>query len=142
MSMYCPECTMLSYDEFKCEHCGAELIKERYGDVPKHKKPMSLNKHTNKVERNYNIGNPIVIVLVTIITISLGYLAFDKYQERESERQEMIMIFGTDDPDQVMKMLNKGKRDMNNAIKQSQKEYRKAMKSLEENRKKMNNMFK
>jgi len=74
-----------------------------------------------------------------VITISLAYIAFDKYQERRAASMTAKMLFGTDDPEEIMQktqqqinqinaMQQKSFEQMNQAMKNAQMQLNNALK--------------
>jgi len=135
MSKYCPECKMLSYDEEVCDRCGYEFKPELTIDkVRKHvyNKPKTISRKKKTSTITINPTTATIMTALAIIAISLGYIAYDKYQEREFEKKMMKMIIGTDDPDKMIENIKKLNKRQKQIMIRINQESIKAFKKAEE----------
>ncbi len=128
-SIWCPKCQTNKHRDIKCPKCGfIEEDNTKTYKVPK-SKPVRLltgNKEINSESKilNKNFSemtkNPILVGAILIIALSVGYLAFSKYQENRTYDKWMKAFVGTSDPDEVLENMNK-------QLKQAEKNLDKAM---------------
>ena len=94
MSVFCPKCGKRTYDEYTCDHCQYEIKQKDYAQ----KKNQITNKETITLNKN-----TILVIAVVVIAISVAYLGINKYKEKQAENKALEMLFGTSDPDEIIR---------------------------------------
>lgn len=115
-SIWCPKCQTNKHRDIKCPKCGfIEEDNSKSYKVPK-SKPVRLITGKKEIKTDYTkyhnnfqemTKNPILIGAVLVIAISVGYLAFSKYQENRTYDKMMKAFVGTSDPDEILENMNK-----------------------------------
>lgn len=133
-SIWCPNCQFNKHRETKCPQCGfVEEGTSKTYKVPNIKPARILNgSQHNKINKelyNQNFShltkNPIILGLFLVIAISVGYLAFTKYQENRQNTKLMEAFLGTSDPDEIrehfIKQLKVSNEDLDKMMIDSEK---------------------
>jgi len=127
MSVFCPKCGKKTFNEYNCDHCGYTI-----------KKRPNINKKWDTKEESIKINkNTLIYTAIIIITLSLAYLAYTKYQERKAIESAVYYITGVEDPNEYLRMNSKDRlkkqmtspmaKDMYNTIGTSLKQMNKVM---------------
>jgi len=111
MSVFCPKCQSKTYNEWKCDICQYQIKEE-------------AKIKRQQIKFNFN---PIIVIPLIIISIGISYLAYDKYQERKLVRK----FIGTNDPDEMIKNLNKMTNKSNEMLKKQMEMSKKQMENLQ-----------
>ena len=104
MSVFCPKCGMKTFNEYTCDHCQHTIKEEKV--LKKNWQPPKPNIYILQKQKNNTIifnKNTLLIVAISIIAISLAYLAYTKYEERKWLEE----FAGTTDPKEFKKNLKK-----------------------------------
>ena len=123
MSVFCPKCGKQTYNEYTCDFCREKIkeekiIKENW-QPPKPK----FRKISNKEKTTNMNNNTLLTAAIFIIAISLGYLAYSKYQEREMTSKFMKNYLGSDDPDEIIQIQKNMIKDLNKEINKANKQF-------------------
>ena len=141
MSVFCPKCQNITYDEYTCDKCQ-HIIKEKskHNYQPKKRNKLSSYKGNQQDKVTIKLNkNIILITAVVVIAISVSYLAINKYRENQAMNEWSEMFFGTSDPDELKEMIKKQNIQNKRMIENSKKQFEKTLKTINENQK---NMFK
>lgn len=88
------------------------------------KKDIEKEKKSNTITIKKDL---LIYLAIGIITISIAYLAYSKYAERQEYSKIMKSTFGTDDTDEIMtdykKMLNNSISQMNKSNEEMKKNF-------------------
>lgn len=101
MSVFCPKCHKQTYNEYICDYCKYEIKKKSY---------------TKKSNRNFSLNrNTIIVTLLLLISsISLSYIAYNKYRERSETEKAFKYFTGYNNVDDY---LNSDKTKVNSKFK-------------------------
>ncbi len=134
-SIWCPKCQTNKHRDAKCPKCGfIEEDNSKTYEVPKNKPVRILNGNKKmktdfgKYKMNFiELGkNPILVGAVLVIALSVGYLAFAKYQENKKYDKWMKAMVGTSDPDKALevwkKQLEQAEKNMDKVMLESAKQ--------------------
>ena len=123
MSVFCPKCHKQTYNEYICDYCQYEIKKIQYSK--KTNRQLSINRNTT-----------IITLLLLISSISLSYIAYDKYRERNETEKAFKYLTGYDNVDDY---LSSDKTKVNSKFTKDTEQI--INKSLNNQKNMLNNMF-
>ena len=119
MSVFCPKCSKRTYDEYICDLCSYEIKK----DTISHKNSKSIHISNSIKNKNWII----MMVMLAIITVSLSYIAYNKFRERSENEKAFKYVTGYDNVDDYLK--SDRKKTNSQFIKDAEKEMQNASES-------------
>lgn len=127
-SIWCPKCGFDKKRDVKCAKCGF---------VEKEKNETNLNYQNKKTiintfEEEEKNKNPIIIIFIAIIAISVGYMAYSKYKENKIIDDTLEVFYGTSDTDKIKEQNRILIEQQNQMMIQANKETEKALKQIDE----------
>lgn len=96
MSVFCPKCQKITYNEYICDHCLCEIKKDY--STSKTTLTFSFKKEFSK--------NPLLVLIaigITILSLVGIYFAYDKYRERSENEKAFKYLTGYDNVDDYLK---------------------------------------
>ena len=92
MAVWCPQCSKKTHNEYVCDFCTFPIKKQSPQAVSSQNYfPLNIKKYLP------------VYIMMGMITLSLIYIAYDKFQQREQEKQALRYFTGYDSLDDYMK---------------------------------------
>ena len=129
-SIWCPKCEFNKNRMEKCPVCGhfEEDTSKTYNiNNPKSARTINMPESTS----NNICNNPIVIIALVVIAMSVGYMAITKYNERSTINKYMEKMYGTSEINKINdKMLNNMNKANNKMIKDMNKLNNNMMKNI------------
>lgn len=144
-SMWCPKCQTNKHRNDTCPKCGfIEEDTTKTHSVPRGKEARVVQGKMKKNSINFEFDkNKIIIIsMLSIITVSLAYIAYDKFRERSEMEKAFQYYTGTDNVDEYLNATSKErikKINESKMIKDTELMLGGAMKKTDE---KIKNMFK
>ena len=102
MSVFCPKCGKITYDEYSCDHCQHEIKPKNYTKLKK--ETITINKNT------------ILVVAIVVIAISVSYLGINKYRENQAVEELTEMFLGTSDPEELKEMTKQSIKEIKHTL--------------------------
>ena len=101
-----------------CEKCGKEYLTREC---------LRCRDKENNPPKKRNISLIIITISIAIIALIMIKNEYVKYRQ---EQEMMKLLFGTDDPDEVEKRINKIQKDNNEMIRNAEEKLRKTEREI------------